>query len=97
MNLKISPVNLSQSININLITYVKILNSIYFDLKHDNNEMLNRWFDFIINMYEEQLNAKHIMIDDMIYDADGVKERIMKVKERASEETIKKIEKIRIR
>ena len=55
MNLKICPVNLSESININLISYMKSFDNIYFDLKHDNNDAINYWFDFILNMYDEQL------------------------------------------
>ena len=35
--------------------YVKILDNIYFDLEHDNYEWINKWFDFILNMADEQL------------------------------------------
>ena len=93
MNLKICPVNLSESININLISYVKALDNIYFDLDHDNNEILNYWFDFILNMYDEQLFSKQAMIDDM----ENVMERIIKIKERMNQDFAKKIQKIRIR
>ena len=55
MNLKISPVNLSQSILLNQFTYVKRIDDIYFDLEHDSNDEINKWFDFILNMYDEQL------------------------------------------
>lgn len=93
MNLKVCPVNLSQSINVNLISYVNAINGIYFDLDHDNNDMLNYWFNFILNMYDEQLFKNHNMIDDM----DDVVKRILKVKQRISPETIEKIEKIKLR
>jgi len=93
MKLKISPINLSQSININQITYNKAINGIYFDLEHDNNEMINYWFNFILNMYDEQLFKNSNMINDM----DDVMKRIKKVKERFNEESIKKVENIRIR
>lgn len=93
MNLKVCPVNLSQSININLISYVNSIDGIYFDLEHDNNEMINYWFNFILNMYDEQLFKNHNMINDM----EDVVERILKVKERISPETINKIEKIRLK
>ena len=53
--LKISPLHLSQSICINKPTYSKRINDIYFDLEHDNNEEINRWLDFILNMYDEQI------------------------------------------
>ena len=53
--LKISPLNLSESINLNKITYVNKLNDIYFDLDHDNEEAINKWFNFILDMVKEQL------------------------------------------
>lgn len=52
---RLSPMNISGSILINQITYTNILDSIYFDLEHDNNEYINKWFDFILNMVDEQL------------------------------------------
>lgn len=55
MNLKICPLNLSQNILINKLTYVKRLNNIYFDLEHDSNEEINMWFNFILDMVDEQL------------------------------------------
>ncbi len=54
-NLKISPLNLSGSILVNKITYAKVLDNIYFDLKHDTNDSINDWFNFILNMADEQL------------------------------------------
>lgn len=53
--LKLSPLNLSGSILINKITYVKRINNIYFDIKHDTNESINRWFDFILDMADERI------------------------------------------
>ncbi len=53
--IKLSPLNISASILLNQYNYVKILDSIYFDLEHDNNEQINRWFNFILNMADEQL------------------------------------------
>lgn len=55
MNLKICPLNISQSILLNQPTYAKRINDIYFDLNHDSNEEINKWFDFILNMTDEQL------------------------------------------
>jgi len=55
MRLKLCPLNLSQSILINQFTYVNRINDIYFDLEHDSNHEINRWFDFILNMVDEQL------------------------------------------
>lgn len=53
--LKLSPLNLSQSILINKLTYVKRINNIYFDVEHDTNESINKWFDFILDMADEQI------------------------------------------
>jgi len=55
MKLKISPLNLSESISLNKITYIKRIDQIYFDLEHDTNEAINRWFDFILDMADEQI------------------------------------------
>lgn len=55
MKLKISPLNLSNSIQLNKLTYVKRIDNIYFDLEHDTNEEINKWFDFILNMADEQI------------------------------------------
>ena len=55
MKLKISPLNLSDSILVNKITYVKRIDNIYFDLEHDTNEAINAWFDFILCMADEQI------------------------------------------
>lgn len=53
--LKISPLNISESILINKITYVKRIDNIYFDIKHDSNNEINAWFNFILDMIDEQL------------------------------------------
>ncbi len=53
--LKLSPLNLSGSILLNKITYIKCINNIYFDLEHNNNEAINKWFDFMLNMADEQI------------------------------------------
>ncbi|MGN1311959.1 MAG: Fic family protein [Bacilli bacterium] len=53
--LKISPLNISESILINKITYVKRIDNIYFDIKHDSNNEINAWFNFILDMVDEQL------------------------------------------
>ena len=55
MKLKICPLNLSQNILINKPTYAKRINNIYFDLEHDSNDEINEWFDFMLNMVDEQL------------------------------------------
>lgn len=55
MKLKISPLNLSGSILVNKITYVKRLDNIYFDINNDTNEQINLWFNFILDMADEQI------------------------------------------
>lgn len=55
VNLKLSPINLSKSINLNKITYVNILDNLAFNNKDDDNELINKWFDFILNMADEQI------------------------------------------
>ena len=55
MKLKICPLNLSQSILMNQYTYVNRIDDTYFDLEHDCNDEINRWFDYILNMVDEQL------------------------------------------
>ena len=79
--------------DIELITYVNILDSIYFDLDHDNNKMINEWFNFILNMYDEQLFMNESMINDM----DDVMQRIIKVKERLESNPTDNLHKMRVR
>lgn len=57
-NLKISPLHLSNNLFINRYTYGKKINNIYFDLEHDSNDEINNWFDFMLNMVDEQLYFK---------------------------------------
>jgi hypothetical protein len=60
-NLKISPLHLSMSIYLNQPTYVKKINDIYFDVKHDCNDEINNFFDFLLNMTDDQM---HYMMTD---------------------------------
>ena len=60
-NLKISPLHLSMSIYLNHPTYVRKIDDIYFDVKHDCNHEINRFFDFLLNMTDEQI---HYMMTD---------------------------------
>lgn len=54
-NYRLCPLNISASVLINQITYVNILDNLYFDLEHDNSEYINKWFNFVLNMIDEQL------------------------------------------
>lgn len=69
-NLRLCPLNLSQSILINQPTYAKRINNIYFDLEHDCNQEINQWFDFILNMVDEQLykSTNHIPTLEKIFE-----------------------------
>ena len=64
-NYRLCPLNISSSVLINQCTYVKILDNIYFDLEHDNNEFINRWFNFILNMIDEQLYFSRSKLDNL--------------------------------
>jgi len=53
--LMLNPLNISDRILVNKITYAKRINQIAFNLTDDTNEAINRWFDFILTMADEQL------------------------------------------
>lgn len=55
LNLKICPLNISPNMFINHLTYAKRINDIWFDMEHDNNEELNNWLNFILDMVDEQI------------------------------------------
>jgi len=61
--LKLSPLNLSGSILLNKITYVKRLDNIYFDVEHDTNDNINKWFDFILDMADERIFVARNKLD----------------------------------
>lgn len=61
--LKLSPLNLSGSILVNKITYVKRLDNIYFDVEHDTNQNINKWFDFILDMADERIFVARNKLD----------------------------------
>lgn len=53
--LMLNPLNLSNRILANKLTYVKHINQIAFNLTEDTNKAINNWFDFILTMADEQL------------------------------------------
>lgn len=63
--LKISPLNLSQSILVNKRSYVNAIDNIYFDLEHDTNEAINRWFNTMLNMADEQIFFSSNKLEDI--------------------------------
>lgn len=63
MKLKISPLNLSESILINKITYNKKIDQIYFNTENDTNDAINAWFNFILDMADEQIYKSSVMLE----------------------------------
>lgn len=66
-NLKLSPVNISINIKRFLTTYVNYLDHIRFDLEHkeDNNYWINKYLDFMLNMYDDQLYFQNNQLSNM--------------------------------
>ena len=93
MNLKICPLNLSQNILLNQPTYAKRINDIYFDLEHDSNDEINKWFDFMLNMVDEQLYFSINRLPKL----DKSFNNIMKMKDTDDEEFIKEVDKMKIK
>lgn len=90
MDLRISPINISESIRLNILSYVKALNNTYFDLEHNNNEIINYWFNLMLNLYDEQLYRNKHIIDNI----DKNVEKILEIKDFTDPEIIKEIENI---
>ena len=53
--LSIAPLHLSHSLYVNRSEYYKRMDVLYFGLEHDGNDEINRLFDFMLNMCDEQL------------------------------------------
>lgn len=56
LNVKYPIINLSPSLNLSKLTYLVKQNNIVFKENINNNVALNKWIDFILNMYDEQIN-----------------------------------------
>ena len=93
MNLKICPLNLSQNILLNQPTYAKRINDIYFDLEHDSNYEINKWFDFILNMVDEQLYFSTNRISKL----DNAFNNITKMKDTDDPEFVSQVSKMKIK
>ena len=63
--LKLSPLNLSESILVNKLSYVKALDNIYFDMHHDTNDAINYWFNIMLNMADEQIYCSGNKLDSI--------------------------------
>ena len=64
--LMLNPLNLSNRILANKLTYVKCINQISFGLQEDTNRAINDWFDFILNMADEQLHFSKTKLTHLI-------------------------------
>lgn len=69
--LMLSPLNLSDRILVNKITYAKRINQIAFNLTDDTNLAINKWFDFILMMADEQLNYSKVRLAELIENSKG--------------------------
>ena len=93
MKLKICPLNLSQNILLNQATYARRINDIYFDLEHDSNDEINKWFDFILNMVDEQLYFSTNRLPKLNRSFNN----IIKLKDTDNKEFIKEVDKMKIK
>jgi len=72
-NLKLSPLNISKNIHINQITYAKRVNSVPFGIEEFDNSAINRWLEFILNMYDEQLYFQQNRIPYLVESFERIK------------------------
>lgn len=64
MQFKYPPINISSSLNLSRIEYFKRQNNVIFKNDVDNNEAINRWLNFILTMYDEQIYYLQNKIQD---------------------------------
>ena len=64
LKLKICPLNISENILVNKITYCECIDKIKFNNIDDDNEAINQWLEFILNMIDEQLYYINNKIDE---------------------------------
>ena len=64
--LMLNPLNLSNRILANKLTYVKCINQIAFNLTDDTNKAINNWFDFILTMADEQVYISKTRLTHLI-------------------------------
>jgi Fic family protein len=93
MKLKICPLNLSGSILINKPTYASRLDNIYFDIEHDTNDTINKWFDFILNMNDEQIFYNM----NRIHELEESMERLTEYKGQDKQKFLEKINRMNIK
>lgn len=64
-DLKLCPLNISHNIFLYRFGYVDALDNIYFDLEHDSNDEINKWFDFILTRADETIFYNEGRFDDI--------------------------------
>lgn len=82
--LMLCPLNISNRILANKKTYVNRIDHIAFDIETDNNEALNKWFDFILTMADEQLYYSKNRIDYLL----RIRESLLSIDD---EKTLKRV------
>lgn len=70
--LMISPLNISDRILTNKITYANRINQIPFDLTSDAHDAINKWFNFILTMVDEQLTYSKPRLESTINELNRV-------------------------
>lgn len=63
LDLRLSPIHLSKSIDLSKVTYCKILDSFRFNPDF-SNDILNKWLEFILNMYDEQIYLNRTLLEN---------------------------------
>lgn len=89
-NLKLSPLNISKNIHVNQATYSKKVNGISFSLEEFNNDAINDWLNFILNMYDEQLYFQMNRIPNLATSFERIKEMSSTSKNETFEEQTQK-------
>lgn len=76
--LKLSPVNISRSILEYQPDYAERINHIKFNINDDNNEEMNRWFDYILRRYEDQFFYQENRISELENSRKFITEKLLR-------------------
>jgi len=88
--LKVSPLNISKNIYINKKLYRALINNVSFDLNYFDNDTINDWLDFILDMYEEELNFQTDYIPGLAKSFETIKQMAY-----TSQDEVLEIQKVR--
>ena len=89
--LMLNPLNISNRILVNKITYVDRINHIAFNLTEDTNVAINRWFDFILTMVDEQLYYSKERLTHLIEDSQKSETSRQEILKRAKQMKMSKL------